>query len=395
MSGNLVLINDLCLFRPRTGVAGYVGQLLEHAAQAETGIQLLRLSQTPAGGPLRLLFQAYAAQRQSEEPLRGTVARWPLWRKASREALRVAKQFGHALVDRYLASIGRLASWPLYHEPDGLPLGISAPTVTTIHDLSVLLYPHWHPRHRVRTYERKFRAGLARTRLFLTDAEFTKTELVRHVGIARERIHVVPLAPRPVFRPLPPDETATALARLGLPEHYLLFLGTIEPRKNVVGLLHAYATLPDSLRRQYPLMLAGGWGWRSSRVQQMLSQPPWRDSVRWLGYLSDADLVAVTNGAGAVVYPSFYEGFGLPPLEAMACDTPVITTHAGSLAEVIGDAALIVEPHDESQLARAIEQMLRDPQTAEEYRQRGRARLDRFSWSHTVRQTVEAYRLAA
>jgi glycosyltransferase involved in cell wall biosynthesis len=127
----------------------------------------------------------------------------------------------------------------------------------------------------------------------------------------------------------------------------------------------------------------------------MLEMPPWRESVRWLGYLDDDDLVAVTNAADAVVYPSFYEGFGLPPLEAMACGRPVITSHAGSLAEVVGSAAIIVDPRDEDGLASAMRELLHNPELAREFIEKGQQHLVSFSWHETARQTAQAYRRVA
>jgi alpha-1,3-rhamnosyl/mannosyltransferase len=163
----------------------------------------------------------------------------------------------------------------------------------------------------------------------------------------------------------------------------------------VEGLLQAYRALSPVVRARYALYLAGGWGWNSGPVRELLTRSPWCDRVRWLGYLSDHELVGVMNGAEAVVYPSFYEGFGLPPLEAMACDRPVITTHGGSLAEVVGDAAMIVDPRDERQLSRAMTELLRNRELAEEYRRRGREHLHQFSWAETARLTADVYRRVA
>jgi alpha-1,3-rhamnosyl/mannosyltransferase len=283
----------------------------------------------------------------------------------------------------------------MYHEPDTIPFSTSVPTVTTVHDLSVLLYPQWHPAHRVAKYAHRFERGVQQTSLFLTDASTTKRDLVQRVGIAEERIRVVPLAPRPAFRVIPWQEVAAARLKLGLPARYVLFIGTIEPRKNVEGLLHAYARLPPRLRHDCPLVLAGGWGWNSQTVQRLLTQPPFETNVVWLGYLSDEDLVAVTNGASVLAYPSFYEGFGLPPLEAMGCNVPVITTHAGSLKEVVGDAAWIVDPCDEIQIAHALRELLTDNRLANDFRRRGRNHVAQFSWLETARQTLEAYRQVA
>ena len=393
MHTTTVLLNDLTLHRRRSGVGCYVAQLLAHIGRAETGIRLAPLSRTIPGAPLGWFSRAYDSSNRSASDREERVS--SLWRRCAKEMARFAKRRGHALLDAYLATTGRFGRWRVYHEPDALPLALGVPTVTTIHDLSVLLFPHWHPKHRVLKYERHLRRGIERTALFLADSVATRDDMVRLLGISADRIRVIPLAPRPQFRIVDADAVREVRARWDLPERYLLYVGTIEPRKNVVGLLRAFGALPDRLRERFPLVLAGGWGWGSGEVRELLEREPWRGSVRWLGYVPDRDVVAVTNGAEALVYPSFHEGFGLPPLEAMACGTPVITTHAGSLGEVVGDAALIVDPHDEDQLSRAIAELLDNPELAEDYRDRGARLLRRYSWSRTASLTADAYRQVA
>jgi glycosyltransferase involved in cell wall biosynthesis len=219
--------------------------------------------------------------------------------------------------------------------------------------------------------------------------------MVRLLGVPEDRIRVVELAPRPEFRKLPEDAIANVRRRLSLPARFILYAGTIEPRKNVPGLLRAYAGLSPRLRSEYSLVLAGGWGWRSDDVQEMLATPPWSECVRWLGYLPDDDLVAVMNAAAVVVYPSYYEGFGLPPLEAMACGRPVVTTHCGSLREVVGEAAYIVEPSDDAAVTKALAEILSEPELADDLIRRGREHVLKFDWARTARLTAKAYREAA
>jgi alpha-1,3-rhamnosyl/mannosyltransferase len=317
------------------------------------------------------------------------------WRRLLGRTLKLARTAGSAALDHYLATASRLARWPLFHEPDAVPARVAAPTVTSVHDLSVLLYPHWHPPHRVRKYEKGFLAGVSRSKLFLTDAASTKADMVRLLGVPEDRIRVVELAPRPQFRELPDEAIANVRRRLSLPARFILYAGTIEPRKNVPGLLRAYAGLSPRLRSEFSLVLAGGWGWRSDDVKEMLATPPWSECVRWLGYLPDDDLVAVMNAAAVVVYPSYYEGFGLPPLEAMACGRPVVTTHCGSLREVVGEAAYIVEPSDDAAVTRALAEILSEPELAGDLIRRGREHVLKFDWARTARLTAKAYREAA
>jgi len=160
-------------------------------------------------------------------------------------------------------------------------------------------------------------------------------------------------------------------------------------------LLDAYAILTPELRSRHPLAIVGGWGWHSEDVRERLTLPPWSESVRLLGYVSESDLVSLINAATVLAYPSLYEGFGLPPIEAMACGTPVITTNAGGLRDSVGDAAHVVDPHDVAGLARALTLVLTDQDYADELTWRGYKRAAELSWRETARRTAEAYRKAA
>ena len=161
----------------------------------------------------------------------------------------------------------------------------------------------------------------------------------------------------------------------------------------MVGLLRAYGKLPEKFRRQFPLKLVGGWGWKSDEVREMLSRNPWKDSVQYLGFVEDAELASLLSRARVMIYPSHYEGFGLPPLEAMACGTPVITTDKGALGEVVGYAAKIVDPNDEAAMASAIREVVEDSALAEDLRQRGLNRVKEFSWMKTAEQTLGMYQM--
>src|SRR5437867_403069 len=181
--------------------------------------------------------------------------------------------------------------------------------------MSVLLYPEWHPIDRVHYFEKHFYERLGATSRFIADSQFTRREMIAHLPVDADRVDVVPLAARTGFRPMAEHEFRPVLKRLGLPNKYLLFVGTIEPRKNLLGLVRSYATLPRAIKSQYPLLIVGRWGWRSQEVAEEFKRN--EDSVILAGYVSEQDMAAVFNGATAMVYPSLYEGFGLPPLEMM------------------------------------------------------------------------------
>lgn len=296
--------------------------------------------------------------------------------------------------------------YDVYHEPNHIPIRCGLPTVTTIHDLSVLLHPEWHPPDRVKWYEREFAAGVRQTRRFIAASEFTKRQMVEHAGIAAERIHVTYQAPRAMFRPRPANKEVSGPAAAlmgdggpllpGLPRDggFFLYVGTLEPRKNVAGLLDAYAGLPAALRRRFPLVLAGAWGWKQAALRERLAERSLAEDVLLPGYLADEALARLYAGCTALVWPTLYEGFGLPPLEAMACGAAVIVSDVTSLPEVVGEAGVLLDPRDAAAWTAAMRRMAEDDAFRASRRAAGLAQAGRFTWEAFVRGTVGAYRAA-
>ncbi|HYT89262.1 MAG TPA: glycosyltransferase family 1 protein [Gemmataceae bacterium] len=234
----------------------------------------------------------------------------------------------------------------LYHEPNYIPLPCDVPAVVSLHDLSVLLHPEWHPRDRVAYFERYFADGLKRGRHFLTISEFIRQEVIRILSIPPERVTCVYPGIRSNLAPLGREQVDTTLRRLGLPPRYLLHVGTIEPRKNLLMLLRAYCALPAHLRERWPLLLAGGWGWNAQPIFDYWHAAARHRGVVQVGYVAEEDLPAVYNGGRALLCPSFYEGFGLPPVEMMACGGAVVASTAGALVETAGPRAHLLAPDD-------------------------------------------------
>jgi glycosyltransferase involved in cell wall biosynthesis len=271
------------------------------------------------------------------------------------------------------------------------PLFSRCPFVVTVHDLSFVLFPRGF-RLGNRSYLRLFtRLSLQKARRVIAVSGSTRDDLVRLYGLPPERIDVVYNGVDSAFRPLPPAQVADFRARHGLPERFMLFVGTLEPRKNVAGLVEAYACLP---RTRPPLMLVGGKGWLYDEVFRQIQERGLAGEIHFVGYVPAEELPSWYNAADLFVYPSFYEGFGLPVLEAMACGTPVITSRASSLPEVVGQAALLVDPGDVDALTGALERLLDDGALCEQMRDAGLKQAQRFSWPETARCTVQAYRRA-
>jgi glycosyltransferase involved in cell wall biosynthesis len=285
------------------------------------------------------------------------------------------------------------ARFDLYHEPNILPLPFDGPTVVTVHDLSWIRYPEAHPVERVRAMNKHFEPGLRRASLVLTDSEFVKQELMDVFRVSPERIQPILLGVEDQFRPRSARETQNGLQRYQL-EHgqYVLAVGTLGPRKNLALALRAFMQLPSNVRTRHPLVLVGMKGWHTSDLERQIEPLVQAGQVRQLGYLPREDLATVTAGAATLIYPSVYEGFGLPPLEAMACGVPVIASNVSSIPEVVGDSGVLIDPQDVDGLAKAIEALLASPEGRAAWAEKALARSRQFSWNKCVEETVGAYR---
>ena len=285
--------------------------------------------------------------------------------------------------------------YDLYHEPNFIPFPCDCPTVVTIHDLSVLLYPEWHPADRVAYFEKNFRGGLVQASHFLAISEFGRQEIIRTLNIPPERVTRTYMGIRRGLGPLRPQEVAPVLARLGLPSRYLLYLGTIEPRKNVLRLMKAYCALPQKLRSSWPLLLVGSCGWNTLDIANYFQNEARHRGVIHLGYVKDRYLPAVYNGARALVYPSLYEGFGLPPLEMMSCGGAVIASTAGALVETVGTKACLVEAQDVGGWRDAMTRVVQDDDWARSLRQGTPEVAKAFTWDRCAADTLAVYRAIA
>ena len=291
-----------------------------------------------------------------------------------------------------------------------VPLAGAPPSVVTIHDLGYLAFPQAHTARRRLELHLTTRWSLRAARRVIAISRATKDDLVRHYGADPARIAVVHHGLSAGFRP---SDDPAALARHGLERPYFLYVGTLQPRKNLERLIEAYATAaqllgnavaagggpapgrPERIPGPGPsapwpqLAIAGRRGWLSQAIERRAAQLGVADSVRFLGYVDDGDLPALLSGATAFLFPSLYEGFGMPVLEAMACGAPVLTSTTSALPEVAGDAALLVDPADTAAIARGIARLAADPGLRADLRARGLARAARFTWERCARETRE------
>jgi alpha-1,3-rhamnosyl/mannosyltransferase len=271
------------------------------------------------------------------------------------------------------------------------PLRKICPTVLTIHDLSLLLLPETHEAARVRRARRRFPLMCRAATLIVTPTESVRREVCAHLSIESSRVVAVPEAARSVFRPMEARETQATRQRLGIEEDFLLFVGTLEPRKNVAALVRAFREAVSQTKARLQLVIAGKKGWLTEDIFAQAGEAGLSERVVFTGYLPDEDLRALYSSCRAFVYPSLSEGFGLPPLEAMACGAACIVSRIPSISEVVGDAALLVAPADEAELARSIVALLRDENLRRSLAAAARARAAAFSWERTARLMREVY----
>jgi len=311
------------------------------------------------------------------------------------------------LTDRHLAILWHRLQLPLpvesftgpvdlFHSPDfTLPPAWRARTLVTVHDLSFLRYPEGaDPRLRAYLMDAVPRS-VRRADHVLADSQNTRDDLVALLGVPPEKITVVYPGVEPRFRPLDdPGVLSAVRERYRLPERFILHVGTLEPRKNLVRLMEAYALLSEHgvATDEVSLVVAGGRGWLYEGIFQAVERLGLAGRVTFTGFVRDEDLPALYNLADLFVFPSVYEGFGLPPLEAMACGTPVVVSNTSSLPEVVGQAGLLVSPTDVGALAEAMARALRNGELRARLRARGLEQARRFTWQKVAEETLRAYR---
>ena len=386
-----VLFNFSTALKPKTGVGHYIESLCEYLLTIVPSDDL-----TLFPGPLsRLLIRRILrppaprpsssdSVAQAPAPLKRLLAKPSRWaRRAGLEAFRRAFQLAASR-----------SKCDLYHEPNFIPWKCDLPAIATIHDLSVLLYPQWHPLERARHHESNFLPGLHRCVHLIAPSHTVRREMIETLHLPAERITAVHQGVRPIFRPLSAEEVVPALKQFDLEPGYLLHVGTIEPRKNLLLLMKAYCDLPANLRAKHPLVLIGGWGWRNEDIREFYAKTACHAGVRHIGYVPDSHLAAIYNGARALVFPSHYEGFGFPPLEMMACGGAVITSTAGSVREIMPRDRTFLHPDDLTGWRDSMKDVLTDDDNWNGLRCGAIEHARHFTWERCARETWNAYEIA-
>lgn len=376
-----IALNASILRAPRTGIGQYVAELvaaLQHRDDVDVRLFLGNGWSPTLPAPAEAALVEQAARRAA------------LLRKLP-GAYRLRRFFEQRAFDGGL----RRHRAELYHEPSLWPLDFDGPLVMTVHDLTHVRYPETQPRARLREIERRVGRGVARAARVLVDSACIGEEVVRHFGLPAEKVVVAQLGCGSEFHPRTAAQTRAALQPLGVSHGgYLLCVGTLEPRKNLVLALRAHARLPEALRARYPLLIVGMSGWGEEKFAAELQAALAAGHVRLAGYLGRERLAEVVAGARALVYPSLYEGFGLPVVEAMASGTPVVVSDRASLPEVAGSAGIVIDAADDAGLADAMRTLIEDDAAWQRCRDAGLQRAAQFTWRRCAEITAQAYRAA-
>ncbi len=355
------------LTQTRTGVGNYTHELIHALAASEDRPQMTLLSNRPIFGR----YEQLGHIQENHFP-----SNW-LWMQLR--------------LPRLLAE----SDLQLVHFPNNaLPLASPVPTVLTIHDASLFLYPHHHPWRRRLALRTIMRHAALKADAIITVSHYAKANLSQFLPVPPEKIQVIHEAAGSQFRqPITCQQRITIRKKYQLPDNFLLYVGTLEPRKNLARLLQAYARLlgVQPAYKSIPLVIAGLEGWGAHSLAQQIAENRLQQHVHYIGFVDEADLPALYSAAKLFVFPSLHEGFGLPPLEAMACGTPVLTSQGSAMQEICGAAAHYVDPLSVDALTDAMHCLLSHPDRLHLLGEAGRRRSAEFSWQKSAQQTLTLY----
>ena len=353
-----LLVNLSSLNHPLTGIGEYTLNLVKEMLDDDQvqDIKGIRSSRYLDRHQISVLIAALEQGHQTDQPLTRylkKMSRLKLIARIARKAINAYRQISFRFYRNMLKHY-------IYWEPNYICLNHQGVCVPTVHDLSHLICPQFHPKARVKYLKAELPRTLARAKHVIVVSQYTKQSVMEHFDLDDQQITVVPPSVKSEYYPRTASECAQLKKRLGLPENFILFVGTLEPRKNLQGLLLAYKLLSTELKSQYPLVLSGRKGWLLEDIEQILQ--PMLDSgeVIWLGYLNSKDLPALYSSATAFTYVSHFEGFGMPIAEAMACGTAVIASDNTAMKEASGGAVCIVSPHSIGSIAQGMRKVLLD-----------------------------------
>jgi alpha-1,3-rhamnosyl/mannosyltransferase len=371
-----VLIGSTSLIKPLTGIGNYTFNLCK-ALTSKDNIKL------------EYFYGAQAKKSNELQVVDGTHAN--KLKKYIRRFIPYAYKVRRFLEQNRFKAAG-LEKIDVYHEPNFIPLDFNGPTVITVHDLSYLRYPEVHPKERVQMMNELMPVSLDKADCIIADSYFTKEEIISEFNVDDDKVHVTHLGKAPEYFPRDDSEIDRVTSKFGIsPGKYTLAVGTIEPRKNLIQAIRAYQVMPQQTAMLYPLVIVGMRGWKEDSVFSELLGLVEEKKAVILGYVDFEDLPILYSGARALVFPSLYEGFGLPVLEAMACGTPVVASNTSSIPEVVGEAGILIEVGDIQTMQKCIEDLCVNNRSYKKYSQLGLKQAENFTWEKCAQKTYEAY----
>lgn len=384
-----LLLNIESLIPPLTGIGNYTFNLIEQLRESEIedidcfiGSRHYTAEQAIANC-ISSSAQYAPGTPTSSSQLRTLLRSWTFAYRA-REILRSTQ---------LKMSAGRFRKH-VYHEPNFILKAYAGKSVATIHDLSFIHYPQFHPQKRVEWLCAQLPKTLERADFLITDSDIIRDELISDFGVGADRVRTVYLGAAETYKPQTEDQTRATLKHYGLQHgRYVLFVGTLEPRKGVDTLIDAWCRLPQDLRKEFPLVLAGAPGWHNLELNERIKSLEASHGLRQLSFVPGQDLPTLYAGAAVFAYPSLYEGFGLPLLEAMQCGVASICTADTSMSEFAEDSVRLIERGNDEQLAAQLSELLSDEPLRDAVAAAGLLQAQEFSWQRCAKETLDIYRL--
>ena len=364
-----IIVDSISLLSPLTGIGRYTYEISKELLSKKDDFDVE-------------FFYGYYSKNLIEPSVKSELK--------SFKAIIVKNQLIKKLVRKLVFFLSKISAqtYDVYWQPNFIPNnGIKAhKIVTSVHDFSFILYRDFHPKERIEYLEKYFFTNVAKSDMIITGSEFSKQEILEQLNFYNEQVQVIYHGINHDLFKIYNDSKVN----FELPEKFIFSVGSIEPRKNLVGLLKAYNSLNKEFKKEYKLVLAGFKGWENEEIINLIEQD--KENIHYLGFVSDSELAKVYNLASLFVFPSFYEGFGLPVLEAMACGTPVVCSDVTSLPEVGGDAVMYCNPNSIVDIKNKIEMVLQNKKLQHEMTVKGLERAKKFTWKKSAEEHMRIFK---